>query len=116
MPDWLKSPIFSYLGMILAFLAILAGVVKPEWASYLWTVAGFLGFGSVSLLRTFVDSKGWKTHAIFVITVLAALAQMVGWVTPEVYQAILVAFAPIITVTMQQALAKSPTSSVPQLK
>jgi hypothetical protein len=114
--DWLKKPIFTYIGMILATLAVIAGVVRPDWSGVLWTVAGFLGFGSISLLRTFIDSKGWKTHAVFVVTALAAFAQMLGWITPEVYQEILLAFTPVIGVTIQQALAKSNTSSVPTVK
>jgi len=112
--DFLKKPIFVYIGMALAAIAMVLGVIKPEWASYAWTVAGFLGFGSIDLLRSLIDSKGWKTHAVFIVVGLSTLAQLVGWITPEVYQAILVVFAPIIGITFQQALAKS-SASVPKL-
>jgi len=111
-----EKPIFTYVGMALAFVAMLLGVVKPDWAVFAWTVAGILGFGSVSALRTMIDSKGWKTHAIFVVVGISALLQIFGAITPEVFQSILVVFAPITGLTMQQALAKSPTSSVPTIK
>jgi len=112
--DWLKNPIFSYVGMAIAFAAIIFGVVKPEYASYAWTVAGFLGFGSIDLLRTFIDSQGWKTHAIFVVVGVGSLLQIFGVIDLATYQMIVAAFAPLIGVTMQQALAKS-TASVPKV-
>ncbi len=114
--DWLKKPIFAYVGMTLAAAAMILGVILPEYATYAWTVAGLLGFGSIDLLRTFIGSKGWKTHAVFAIVGLGALLQIIGVITPETYQSILVVFVPITGVTMQQAMAKDPTSSVPQIK
>ena len=113
--DWLKKPIFSYIGMLIAVVAMVLGVVKPDFASYAWTIAGVLGFGSVSLLRTFIDSKGWKTHAVFVVVGIGALLQVFGVITPESYQTLLIVFAPITGVTMQQALAKSPNSTVTKI-
>ena len=76
--DFLKKPIFAYVGMVLAVIAVVLGVIKPEWASIAWMIAGVLGFGSFDLLRSFIDSKGWKTHAIFVVVGLGALAQIFG--------------------------------------
>jgi hypothetical protein len=110
------KPIFTYIGMGLAVVAMVFGVVKPDWANIAWTIASVLGFGSVAALRTFIDSKGWKTYAVFVVTVVLAGAQAFNWITPEQYQALMVVFAPIIAMTTQQALAKSPTSTVPKVK
>ena len=110
------KPIFSYIGMALAVVAIISTVVFPDYSAFIWTIAGLLGFGSVAALRAQIDSKGWKTTATFVVIVGLSLAQWFGLITPEWYKLLLAAFTPIIGVTMQQALAKSPSSSVPQLK
>jgi hypothetical protein len=109
-----NNPIFSYVGFVLGVVAMAFGVLKPEWADYAWTAAGILGFGSVSLLRAKIDSEGWKTHAIFVVVGVGALLQIFGVIAPEHYQALMVVFAPLTGVTMQQALVKS-TASVPKI-
>ena len=110
------KPIFSYIGMALAVVAIAATVVLPDYASILWTVAGLLGYGSVAALRQQIDSKGWKTTATFVVIAGLTVLQWFGVITPDMYKLLLAAFLPVIGITMQQALAKSPSSSVPQLK
>ena len=111
-----EKPIFTYIGMVLAVIAMALGVIKPDWAVFAWTVAGILGFGSVAALRTMIDSKGWKTYAIFVVVGIGALLQIFGVITPDTFQMIMVVFAPITGLTMQNALAKSPTSTVPAIK
>jgi len=111
-----NKPIFSYIGMGLAVVAVVLTVVLPEYAAILWTVAGLLGYGSIAALRKMIDSKGWKTTATFVVIAVLTIAQWFGFITPDMYQLLLAAFAPVIGITVQQALAKSPTSSVPQLK
>ena len=106
------KPIYSYIGMALAVVAIVASVVMPDYASLMWTVAGVLGYGSIAALRAQIDSKGWKTTATFVVVVVLSGLQLFSVITPEMYQLLLAAFAPIIGMTFQQALAKSPTASV----
>jgi len=113
--DLLKKPIFSYIGMIIAVAAIALGVFKPEWSSIAWSIAGFLGFGSVASLRAAIDSEGWKTYAVFGIVIVILVLQMLGVVDAETAQMLMVAFAPITGITMQQALAKSPTSTVKKI-
>ena len=55
--DFLKNPIFIYVGVALAVAAMILGIVMPEYASYAWTVAAILGVGSVDVLRILIDSK-----------------------------------------------------------
>jgi len=114
--DFLKNPIFSYIGLGVAVIALALSVIKPEWSSFLWTFAGVLGYTSVEVVRLNIDSNGWKTHAIVVVIVLVFGAQLFGFIDPVTAQALMAAFAPITGITMQQALAKSPTSSVPRVK
>lgn len=110
------KPIFSYIGMALAVTAVVFTVILPDYAAFLWTIAGLLGYGSVAALRSMVDSKGWKTAGVFVVIVGLTLLQWFNVITPDLYKLLLAAFAPVIGITVQQALAKSPTASVPQLK
>ena len=109
------KPIFSYIGMALAATAIVFTVMLPDYAVFLWTIAGLLGYGSVAALRGMIDSKGWKTAGTFVVIVVLTLLQWFNVITPDLYKYLLAAFAPVIGITFQQALAKS-TSSVPRLK
>lgn len=109
------KPIFSYIGMLLAVIAIASTVVFPDYSAFIWTLAGILGFGSVAALRKFIDSKGWKTTATFVVVVVLTLLQWFGVISPEWYKLLLAAFGPVIAITFQQALAKS-SSSVPRLE
>ena len=108
------KPIFTYIGMALAAVAMILGVVKPEWAVFAWTIAGVLGFGSIAALRSMIDSSGWKTYAIFVVIGIGALLQIFGVIAPETYQAIMIVFAPITGLTVQQALAKS-SATIPKI-
>ena len=102
--------------MALAVVAIVFTVMLPDYAAILWTVAGLLGYGSIAALRKMIDSKGWKTTATFVVIVALTLAQWFGFITPDLYKLLLAAFGPVIGITVQQALAKSPSSSIPKLK
>lgn len=109
------KPIFSYIGMLLAVVAIASTVVFPDYSAFIWTIAGILGFGSVAALRSFIDSKGWKTTATFVVIVALSALQWFGVIPPEWYKLLLAAFGPVIGITMQQAMAKSPSSSVSKI-
>ena len=109
-----NNPIFSYIGLGVACAAVVLGVIMPEWAVVAWTVAGVLGYGSVASIRTFIDSKGWKTYAIFFVILVSAGLEIFAVITPELFQALIVAFAPITGITLQQSLAKS-SSSFPKV-
>ena len=109
------KPIYSYIGMVLAVVAIVAGVLFSDYGSMAWTLAGLFGFGSVAALRAQIDSKGWKTYAMFVVVVLVTLLQIFGVIDPTTAHALMIAFAPILGITVQQALAKSPTASIKKL-
>ena len=110
------KPIFSYIGMALAVVAIVFTVILPEYAAFIWTLAGLLGYGSGATLRKSIDSKGWKTTATFAVIVVLSILQWFGVITPDLYKLLLAAFTPVLGITFQQALAKSPTASVPRLK
>lgn len=112
--DFFKKPIFTYIGMFLAVLAMIAGAFWPEYSGILWTVAGALGVGSVAALRTLIDSKGWKTYAIAVIYGGLAALQALGILDAATVQILYAVFAPLLGITLQQALAKS-SASVPKV-
>ena len=111
----MSNPIYSYIGMLVAVVAIVSGVLFPEYLATLWAIGGFFGFGSIAAVRTMIDSKGWKTHAVFAVVAVLSVLQLLGVVTPDVYNALIIAFAPVTGITLQQALAKSATSSVPKV-
>ena len=114
--DFLKNPIFIYVGVFLAVAAMVMGIVLPEYASYAWTIAALLGVGSVEVLRQLIDSKGWKTHAAIFVIVASGVAQLAGWIDQATFYQIFGVFAPITGLGIFQALAKSPTSNVQPLK
>ena len=109
-----NNPILSYVGFGLGAIAIVLSVIMPEWGSVLWVIAGVLGFGSVAELRKFIDAKGYKTYVIFAVICVCSVLQIMNVISLELYQILIVAFAPLTGVTMQQALAKS-SSSVPKV-
>ena len=114
--DFLKNPIFIYVGVFLAVTAMVLGIVMPEYAGYAWTVAALLGVGTVDVLRLLIDSKGWKTHAAIFVIVAAGVSQLAGWIDSATFYQLLGIFAPITGLGVFQALAKSPTSNVQPLK
>jgi hypothetical protein len=115
MLDFLKSSAASYIGMLIAVVAIVLGVVMPDYSAVAWTVAGVLGYGSVAALRTQIDSAGYKTYIVFGITIVLMGLQMFNVLPAETVQALFVAFAPVTGITVQQALAKS-SATVKKLK
>jgi predicted LPLAT superfamily acyltransferase len=102
-----SKSLLSYIGFGLAVLAVVLGVVKPEWSDIAWLVAGVLGYGSIELVRAQVDSQGWKTMAILIVVGILAVLQVLAVITPEIFQALIIAFAPITGITVQQSLAKA---------
>ena len=101
------KPIFTYIGMALAVVAMVLGVVLPEYANYAWTVAALLGFGSVTVLRQYIESKGYKTVGLFAVVIVITALQLFGVVTPEIYQSLMAIFLPLFGITYQQALSKA---------
>lgn len=110
--DFLKSTAASYVGMVLAVAAIVAGVFFPDYSGVVWTLAGVFGFGSVAALRSHIDSQGWKTYGAFIVVLALTALQIFGILTPENVHALFVVLGPVVGITVQQALAKSPTSTV----
>ena len=99
-----NSPLLGYIGFGLAVLAMACGVVFPDYAQYLWMVASLLGYGSVSVVRATIDSKGWKTHSIFATVVVLTVLQLTNVITPEVYNSLMIAFSPVTGITVTTAL------------
>jgi hypothetical protein len=102
-----EKPIFTYVGMALAACGIAAGVLYPDYANFIWTIAALLGFGSWTALREYVNSKGWKTRGLFAVVVLLTVLQWTGVITPEAYNGLMAAFLPLFGITYQQAQAKA---------
>ncbi len=110
-----QNPIYTYIGFFMAVIAITLGVIAPEYSTIAWTVAAVLGFGTASLARKFIDSKGWVTHTIGIIVGGLVLLQIFGVITPDQFQGLMVAFAPLTGIGFIKALGNSPSSSFPKL-
>ena len=104
-----NKPIFTYIGFFLCVVAITLGVLKPDLANTAWTFAAFFGFGSAALGRKFIDSKGWLTYTIGAVVGLLVVAQIAGFITPEHFQGLMIAFAPLTGISYAKALANSPS-------
>lgn len=111
-----NSPILPYVGMVLALLAIVATQIFPDYAGIIWTIAGFFGVGSLAALRTFIDSKGLKTYVLFGSVAICCVLSWLSVITVELALTIIGLILPVVGITMHQALAKSPTSTVPKIK
>ena len=103
----LTKPIFTYLGVFLALVAILSGVFNWMDPELVWGFAGIFGFGSIAALRSFIKSKGWMTYVVAGIPMVAGLLLLMELIDIATYQAILTAFAPLTAATLQWGLQKS---------
>ncbi len=110
-----QNPIYTYIGFALAVIAIVLGVIEPAYSTIAWTIAAVFGFGSASLARKFIDSKGWVTHTIGIVVGGLVILQLLGVITPDQFQGLMVAFAPLTGIGMVKALGNSPSSSFPKL-
>jgi len=104
-----NKPIFTYIGFFLCVVAIALGVLKPDISTVAWTFAAVFGFGSAAAGRKFIDSKGWLTYTIGVVVGLLVIAQIAGFITPEQFQGLMIAFAPLTGISYAKALANSPS-------
>ena len=96
----------TYLGLVIAFLAVIAealGWLDPVLA---WGIAGLFGFGSMMALRTFIESKGWKTYIAAGVPTLLGILLLLGLIDVTTYKALITAFAPLTGITVTQALSK----------
>lgn len=107
MLDTFKSPWFTYVGIIFAIIAIIAGAAGWFDPNIAWGIAGFLGFGSIASLRAYIESKGWKTYVVAGIPMVLGLLVALNVITFDNYQTLIAAFAPLTGITIQQALGKA---------
>jgi len=105
--DFLKSPALTYIGAVIAVLAMVSGVFEWFDPQIAWSIAGMFGFGSVASLRVFIDSSGWKTYALTGIPIVLGALTLAGVTTVESYQALMAVFAPLTGATIQQAQSKA---------
>lgn len=110
-----KNPIFIYIGFAIAVIAIILGVIKPEFSSTAWMVAAIFGFGTASAARTFINSKGWLTHTIGVVIGGLVVLQLSGVITPEQFNEFVIAFTPLTGISFAKALGNDPGSNFPKL-
>ena len=101
-----KQPWVTYLGMVIALVAILAGALGWFDPAVAWGVAGIFGFGSVASLRAYIESKGWKTYVMSGVPIIFGVLVIAGVIDAETYQLLIAAFAPITGITLQQAQVK----------
>jgi hypothetical protein len=104
-----KKNIITYVGFAIAIFAVATGVFGWVPAEVAWGIAGLFGFGTLAAVRTFIDSKGWKTYLIDIPTALAGLATALGWLSLELYQQIMVVIGMLNVGTIRQADTKALT-------
>lgn len=104
--DFLKAPWTTYVGMLVASAAILAGVFGWFSPDIAWAVAGLFGFGSIASLRAFIQERGYKTYVVAILGAGSALLYGFGVVTVEVYQSLMGVLAMLTGITLQQTATK----------
>lgn len=103
----LKAPWITYVGLIIALIAAVAGTVFfKEWADILWMVAGLAGFGSMASLAAYITLKGWKTYVLAVGGGVSALLLGLGYITVEVYQGIMGLVMALTGMSLQHRVQK----------
>lgn len=98
-----KKDIITYVGFALAIFAVATGVFGWIPAAVAWGIAGLFGFGTLAAVRTFIESKGWKTYIIDIPTAILGLATAVGWVTLDLYTQIMVVIGMLNVGTLAHA-------------
>jgi len=101
-----KSPIVTYIGAILAVVAIVVGVVVPDLASVVWGLAGILGFGSALSFATWIKSKGWKRYATAIPGIILGILLAANLITVEIFTALSAAFGALFIGAAQSADVK----------
>jgi len=102
-----KDPIYTYLGMAIAILAMITGVFEWFDPNIAWGIAGLFGFGSVASLRAYISSKGWKTYAAVIPPMILGVLTTLNVITIEVYQQLMLVFGAISGATIQHANKKA---------
>ncbi len=102
-----KKDIVKYVGFALGLFAAATGVFGWVAAEVAWGIAGLFGFGTLALVRTFIDSKGLKTYLIDIPTALLGVATAVGWIDLALYAQIMAVIAVLNTATLAHADQKA---------
>ncbi len=108
----MDNPIIKYIGFIVGFvtsvLTVLAPVFGYPWfdANIAWALAGIFTFGNVAALRTFILSKGWKTHILVGGQILSGLLLAFNVFTLEVYASMVALLGTLTGATILQAKVK----------
>lgn len=84
-----KKEIVTYVGFALAIASAATSVFGWFPVEVGWGIAGLFGFGTLAALRTFIESKGWKTYVIDIPTALLGVATALGWIGLELYTQIM---------------------------
>lgn len=116
MPDWiLNSKILTIIASVLCVAVIIAFVLGYVGESIMLTILGFAGFSGVAALRDWIDSQGWKTYLMAGMGILGTIAMTLGWITPDVFIALLTLFGMGAAGTTIAAVKKVPAGT-PVLK
>ena len=105
--DFLKSPVVTYIGALLAFFAIVTGVMGWFDPNIAWALAGLLGFSSVGSLRLFMSEKFGLTLTAAVLGILTSIALAFGWITPEQFALFQSAWGSLTAIGLQKAKPKA---------
>jgi len=112
MPDWiLNSKILTYLFTGLLVLVIIASLLGYVPESILLAAIGFLGFADVIAFRDWINSQGIKTYVVGFLGIAGTIALVAGWITPQVFIAILTIFTGSAAVTLGVGLKKAPAGA-----
>ena len=107
--DLFKKPIVTYIGMVVAALAIVsASIGIPEWlpSDIAWSIGSIAGFGSIASLRAYLEVNGWKTYASVAIGMAINIPLALGWIDAEIAKLLTAGFAPVIAMTLQSTAKK----------
>ena len=102
-----KSLIYTYIGALIALFAIIAGALQWFDSQVAWGVAGIFGFGSVTALRTFIDSQGWKTYVTAGVPIILGILLLVNIIDLQTYKALVEAFTPLTGMAVAHAVQKA---------
>jgi len=107
MLKFLKDPKFAYVAFFLGavFYGLgQVGIIDPTMAV---AISGFFGFGGVTSLRSFIDSKGIKSYVIAIIGIVVALGLGFGVIPLDLADKILGVLGGLVGVTVTHGVVKS---------
>lgn len=95
-----------YIGLLLALFAVVASALNWLDPTVAWGLAGIFGFGSIGVLRSYMESKGWLTYASVGIPTILGVLLLLGVIDVDTYKILISAFAPLTGLGIARAVNK----------